>query len=751
MQTNQSKASRTPHVENIAYPIQFRATQTECVRRNRLEACVSTLMLLVAAVLLVSHSHALADGFDHWHWRNPLPTGNSIRGVAYGNGVFVAVGHGGTIQTSTTGLDWNAVGRPTTAALNRVAFANGLFVAVGKRGVIFTSPDGSAWTERQSGTGTNLLSIVYGNSIFLAGGAGGTVLRSGNGIDWSVSSTGYTNDLDWSAYGNGMFLLPTPPPAGPSWSWPPGKILVSSNGQDWSPQTVVGGGGNVHQAVFASGKFLLYMYKFDVPPAIAIPYFFISPDGITWAQSAASATAYHDRLFSLNNQFAEVMETSQTSANRSIRFSSDGQTWTTPAELPVPYYDAMAGYMSGAAMADAAFANGRYVLVGLVGRTAGLITFSTDGVNWPLVTSGVANLHAQLAWGNSMIVAVGSAFPSTGSATLGGSPAAILICTNGLSFVPAPVASTQALASVAFHSSNFVAVGRNGALQRSTNGTHWTVRPSASSSDLASVCYGSNIWVAVGVGGTVVTSPDGLVWTLRTSGTSINLYGVTFHSGKFVAVGEQGTVLTSPDGINWTGQFADTLNALFRVASGNGRFVAVGNGGTVVTSPNGETWTTQTPPTTWSLYGLSFGNGQFLALGTPSASINFGVLDNENVILRSYDGVDWDPLEAPSYHRYTAAMFATNTFWIAGYDGTVLESDPVTGQPLLAARFLTNGLYELTIKGRSAQDYRVQACTNLNDEAWHDVYAVSNSQPVEKWTDAASAAAPVRFYRIVSP
>ena len=46
---------------------------------------------------------ARSSALDNWHWRNPLPTGNGLWGVTYGNGLFVAVGESGTILTSPDG------------------------------------------------------------------------------------------------------------------------------------------------------------------------------------------------------------------------------------------------------------------------------------------------------------------------------------------------------------------------------------------------------------------------------------------------------------------------------------------------------------------------------------------------------------------------------------------------------------------------------------------------------------------------
>jgi len=712
--------------------------------------------LALVFLLLAFQFSALAAGLDHWHWRNPLPSGNSIRGFAYGNGVLVAVGFGGTVQTSTDGTNWTVVERSFSSSLNGVVFGNGKFVAVGSKGGIYTSTDGNNWVAQSSGTTTNLLTVSHGNSTFVVGGAGGTILTSGNAVQWTLTNTGDNTDMIWSAAGNGKFILPTPPPASAAaWTWPNAKVWVSTNGSSWSLQTVAGGNARLHQVAFANGKFVAILHAFTYVPvlhtSITVQFVYSSTDGVSWSQESEVSPFYiHYSLFTVNNQFAQVFA-AQNAPYQSIRLSANGQVWTDPIELPLAHAQGAGdGLVNTPVISATIFAYGKYFLGGYASTYSGFMFTSTNMTNWTKVTSGLESFTTRMAGNSDIMVAVGSAGPNPGAATLSGSPAAILVCTNGNSFSVAPLASTQALAGVSYNGTNFVAVGRSGALQRSTNGTHWIVRPSGSSADLASVCYGTNIWVAVGVGGTIVTSPDGLVWTLRTSGTSLNLYDVAFHAGSFVTVGEQGTVLTSPDGINWTGQYADTLNALLRVVWGNGRYVAVGNEGTVLTSLNGETWTTQTALTTNRLIGLSYGNGQFLAVGTPSTSINYGTVDTLNQLFSSSDGVTWDSVFSPLYQNCVATTFAANTFWVGGDRGAILQSDTVTGQPMLSGKVL-GGSYQLTIKGISGQNWRIQVCTNFSGDVWWDKASITNCQPVENWTDTSSVNSPVKFYRVLSP
>ncbi len=65
-------------------------------------------------------------------------------------GMFVSVGS--TILTSSDGISWTKRYSGTSSILRGVTYGNGLFVTVGRYGIILTSSDGISWTERTSGT-----------------------------------------------------------------------------------------------------------------------------------------------------------------------------------------------------------------------------------------------------------------------------------------------------------------------------------------------------------------------------------------------------------------------------------------------------------------------------------------------------------------------------------------------------------------------------------------------------------------------
>lgn len=90
------------------------------------------ITLLIAYVFLPIAAVASA-GYEEWHLRNAGVTANTLNGVAYGNGSFVAVGASGTILVSSNGLEWTARVAPVSENLTTVTFGAGQFFAGGRR------------------------------------------------------------------------------------------------------------------------------------------------------------------------------------------------------------------------------------------------------------------------------------------------------------------------------------------------------------------------------------------------------------------------------------------------------------------------------------------------------------------------------------------------------------------------------------------------------------------------------------------
>jgi len=153
-------------------------------------------------------------------------TEEPLFGVTYGNGIFVAVGDGGTILTSPNGVNWTGQRSGTYNTLLGVTYGNGIFVAVGGGGIILISSDGVNWREANSATENGLFKVTYGNGIFVAVGYRGTILTSRDAVNWSSQNSPTTNSLFGVTYGNGIFVA-----VGSR-----GTILTSRDAVNWSSQ-----------------------------------------------------------------------------------------------------------------------------------------------------------------------------------------------------------------------------------------------------------------------------------------------------------------------------------------------------------------------------------------------------------------------------------------------------------------------------------------------------------------------------------
>lgn len=168
---------------------------------------------------------------DGLNWtRHPTIGAYSWDGVAYGNGVFVAVSIQGRTMVSTDGAVWQeAVDAP---AFRSVAFGAGLFVAhQDSSSGIWTSEDGVTWTNRTQPASFTSRRVAFGNGIFVVTNSqtlGGSlqVMTSANGIDWSLGGgTPGAHPLVFA--GSYFFAIPVTPLAAVS-------IRRSSDGLSWT-------------------------------------------------------------------------------------------------------------------------------------------------------------------------------------------------------------------------------------------------------------------------------------------------------------------------------------------------------------------------------------------------------------------------------------------------------------------------------------------------------------------------------------
>lgn len=132
---------------------------------------------------------------DGINWNN-INTGQYWVGdVSFGatNAVAINVRSSGVIYGLAYGTP-GAIGTQVLAGtyFNDIAYGGGIFVAVGAAGSIYTSSDdGVNWTAQTSGTSDDLINVVWSGTRFIAftSNNGFKTITSTNGVTWSTGVT----------------------------------------------------------------------------------------------------------------------------------------------------------------------------------------------------------------------------------------------------------------------------------------------------------------------------------------------------------------------------------------------------------------------------------------------------------------------------------------------------------------------------------------------------------------------------------
>jgi hypothetical protein len=612
--------------------------------------CIIGLLVLGTHLFRVA-----ADPLDQWLWRNPLPTGNVLEAITYANGTFVSVGAGGAIAFSMDGTNWLSrflgpiYGSGTNYGLGGIAWGNGIWVAVGNLTypeignipggglpVLLTSPDLTTWTQMTPPQDANSLAgIVYADGLFVAVGSGydpisqlsyGFIMTSEDGVHWTEQNSG-TNDtsLNNIIYGNGLFVVDG------SYS---STLLTSPDGVNWT----------VHQAGVQNWDSSTGMtYADGLYVVVGPPGILVSPDGSRWTNLVSWTNA--QTVTYADGRFIAV------SSDGQIQSSTNGLKWIQSGTLGV------------SSILDLIYGNGTFVGVGLA-----TLVVSTNGTNWDNLDSSVTTAMLEgVAYGQGTFVAVGWSATilyskngaqwtaaitdldpnsvSLDAVAYGGgtfvaadATGIVLASTNGIDWVTVTNAG-NGLSSITYGKGRFVAVGSSGVIVTSTNGSNWAVQDSGTTSTLTGLAYGNGLFVASTSRG-FLTSPDGVDWTEQNfNETNAYVDGLAYGNGVFVAVATTGLILSSTDGTNWATNSSGTIADLYCVAYGGGTFMVAGDAGTIQTSTNGTNWVSRNSGTLNYLFGTAFGQGTFIVVGTVGTILQSGVLPSPVAVLNPSSGL----------------------------------------------------------------------------------------------------------------
>ena len=275
-----------------------------------------------------------------------INTSSAFYSVAYGAGLFVAVGNQ-DIYTSPDGITWTTRPCPTPVNLLKVHFANGRFVAVGNAtsgstSTIIYSDDGINWFVPTTFPTTNQRAITYGNGKWVSVGPG-TVSNSGrgavstdNGVNWTIGTNqtnvffGFGPNI---AYGNSTFVVVNAVT----------DVVTSTDGLTWT--AVYAGPAAYAGIVYAQNKFVALT---------AVGGIYTSTDTTTWTEVRAPDSLATWRSLSFGNGYFVALRDATTGIN--VIYSSDATTWTTATGPYQPWYDAAYGNGVFVAVSDTGYA-----------------------------------------------------------------------------------------------------------------------------------------------------------------------------------------------------------------------------------------------------------------------------------------------------------------------------------------------------------------------------------------------------------
>lgn len=586
----------------------------------------------------------------------PFTYGGEVFTATYGNGIWLAGGSQwfsdendqGAIFKSTNGINWKRVLQLNNPPrnINGIAYTNGLFLAVANRGTLLVSSNGQDWSANQPITvlgdvnaGTtnsvwwtrDLLGICYGPSGWIIPtSATGTSLQSSDGITWTpISSTGYGGGIMWNSfYADGKY-----------WFSSEGNVYTTVNGTSWTrlanlagiqPSGVVnrspdgvtprylGSGGQGGLVASDSGtswsESVLYPGEFiswaRYPTVVCI-----NNEWVVCAQPCdgelsrgptdrPSVDAYWIPLFgnggagklrirdgagnwrdaSMNailGIWANYLQTSNgllvASAVRNQLFAGllVGTNYQTPSSSLLSNYSrAVDPQKYKARRSLFTPANWEWVSASITDSPLGYDLCiesycginseqrkvlwghfnSSNGTNWVRRSIGLNNATNYpairgLVWGAGRFVAVSEGV-SPGSGASITTTNRIFTSTNGENYLPVNLsgitpALTEGLTGVAFADGKFLAIGAAGRMLYSTNGLDWITVRQTDGHRWNRIRHTGGIWAAVGDAGWVAFSHDGQFWISKTVGAESDLTDIASQNGQFMVVGSHAMVLTS--------------------------------------------------------------------------------------------------------------------------------------------------------------------------------------------------------------
>lgn len=713
--------------------------------RRGLRFMAVCIMALTAAMPAAAQTPAIVKNIT-------IPSGNAnCTGIAYGNGLYVAVLSAGYIYQSADGINWSKVvdaGIPA-GTFNSISFGAGYFVVVGNAGLIISSSNGLNWSLRTSSTTQNLTNVQFLQGAFYVTGMNTTLRRSTDGINFSsiTIGAGTATDMFLSiTYGSGTFVI-----SARNSSSSGIYVYKSTTGlsSSWTFQDL--GFGTVNRIQYLNDRFFVFQSGQKV---------MTSTNASTWTDVTASITLM------LPNATAGTWNSSNQIFNgfydgtkyyffgSSQYYSGYGSVWTATTGLNLTLQTKSAYIVPQ----SSAYLNGKYFQAGNEG-----LVYSADGINYKY-PSGTYTAAASSGTG---YVGVGPISSNNGN---------IFSSADFNSWTERTPFNQQELYGVVYNGSKYLAVGNYTVVESTNNGVSWSeiATPAVTFTTLA---WGNSKFVAGGydgVGAKIAYSATGTSWT--TSSTADNYYfRLKYVNGNFFALGYDnvnylGVIMQSADGITWTditptlafgvSYFNDVVydGAKYHfmgAESSNAGFFSVStanftnpasftNKGTISSPPGGSQLGGD-----WGQGAFAYSNGHFVG------AVNDVANNYQTYVIYSNDGVSWTAAAINENTTINAVIAEGDVFRLMGSgDGKITVSYSLMAvHQLQFSAALVNHQSQLQWQTGSEQntaDFEVQYSTDgSNWITLNTVAAAGNSQSVKNYAYTHSNPSNgINYYRI---
>ncbi len=601
-------------------------------------ALTKPLSLLWFILAFASPAWAVFPKPGDWKPLVPSPSPNYMNCVAYGDGLWVAVGDFGAIATSTDGVNWThressapkdwGVDQITGFEITSVAFGNGKWVACGEGGLVYTSSNGTEWSHHLAYEAEHNFfeEIVYAEGLWVMTGTYTGVLTSSDGDSWVQRSIDQANWIWALAYGNGQWVCVDTG----------GKLYSSTDAGSWRLQGTV------------------------------------PVDNNQWIEDIHHA----------DGQWIAVSDKPSTTGSGKIFSSTDLESWTLREEVPLHKLLSVS-HANGLWIACGG-ANGIADAIADSGYEGGVMLTSPDGITWTERPIARSTINWEVAHGNGRWLAASS------------SHGGLAYSDNGINWHSHQAHSIDTLPLILdadYHDGMWVASQTEGTILQSTDGKHWISRvlDDRELSDWFQVVHYSETfgkWYVGGDFGRLYTSDDGVVWERVSIGIR-GVEGIAEGNGKILCVGRSWDVYESTNGMTW----AEADHPQKGVAEGrykavsyqNGTWALCGSAGTVVYSTDdGDSWSKSTIPGGDRLNDIHFANGLWVACdrrGDIFSSTNLGSWTKASLPSRNHPRIGSNVDYIDSTWVFTGLTEWTDGHVFTSSDGKNWNLQPPTVYP----------------------------------------------------------------------